>query len=62
MMPYRVILTITDKKIQTPGPLTREEAEVLAKHHNEMQLLSSWRYSVEYYKEDSQSSTGSAKT
>lgn len=51
-MPYRVILTITEKRIQTPGPLTWEEATALAKHHNEQQLLSHWRYSIEQYEED----------
>ena len=48
-MPWRVILTITEKRIETPGPLTQEEAIVLARYHNENQLLSSWHYEIQKY-------------
>ncbi|MCK4266511.1 MAG: hypothetical protein KAX31_04460 [Thermoplasmata archaeon] len=52
MMPFRVILTITEKKITTPGPLTWGEATALARHHNDEQLNPAWKYSIEHYKED----------
>jgi hypothetical protein len=57
-MPYRVILTITKRRTQTPGPLTWEDATALAKHHNENQLLDSWKYSIEQYDLQSSDESG----
>ena len=57
-MPWRVILTITERRIQTPGPLSWEEASALANHHNKNQLLDSWQYSIEQYTVQTSEKTG----
>ena len=54
-MPYRVVQFISSKSIKTPGPLTLQEATVLAKYHNDNQLAPSYTYKIESYEEDQDS-------
>ena len=50
-MPYRVIQIITKRSIKTPGPLTLEEATILARHHDNDQLSPDWNYEIEHYED-----------